>query len=523
MGLVIVLPAAAAAPPLPPGLTAGSNEHGASAPFEAILVAASAGASGVQLPPGVALAAALKAVLAGHAGQPEGGPETEIPAEAGDPDDESAALAGAAVLVVDGTPLSIAPVDAVEAAGPSDLEGATARADAVDASVLSPGQSLPAGRAPGDIAPLPDVLPSTPLAPGDAQKTVPAADVSVTEQPGGEPASVVVPRVEAIPPGALSEVSSGPDGVSIEQTFDVVAEEASPVEVAGAGDPAAPGADVPAREGAAVPESVLGEEPAPAPAPGESADQLRPANTSSAADEPADEPPGDSVSRHEPGPAAARARPGPDNEGSDDVARVVRSAGNAKPEGDATPAGPADRPAAPAAIGAITSSAAAAPPAQPAGQAYGVPFREAVAPVPVAQQASQAIVESLEAGGGEVRIQLDPPELGEVTIRVVADGDSVQLVIRAERPEVAHLFRQAQPDLASLLAQRGLDLADVFVGNGRGEGQRSWDGQPESRGEPGADFAGVLAGGGVEHAAALSRHNRVRAAYNPDGALVYRV
>jgi len=119
-------------------------------------------------------------------------------------------------------------------------------------------------------------------------------------------------------------------------------------------------------------------------------------------------------------------------------------------------------------------------------------------------------------------VLLDPPELGEVTIRVVAEGDRVQLVVRAERPEVAHLFRQAETDLSALLANRGLELADLFVGNGRGEG-RGFDGEgpPPGTDSP-AGFAGLLAGDDAG-APAVSRHNRVRAAYNPDGALDYRV
>ena len=513
MGLVIVLPAAAAAPPLPPGLTAGGKEHGGGAPFEAILAVANSGAPGEQAPPGLALATALKAMLAGQAVRPGDETSAGLPAEDGGFDDELPALAGVAPLVFAGTPLPAAPVEVIDAGISSASDAAIVGADVLIAGVPSPGQFPLSVGVLGDAAP-PLIAP--PLVPDEAPPTVPTADASVGGEPGSAPGDAVLPSGEVPPPGILPK----PTNVALERATDLSAGDAPPAEAPQAADLAAPGAGVLVREDAAVSESVFGERPAEEPAPAEPAGRLERANTTSAADEPAVEPPGDSASPQ--GPEAARARPGPGKEGNADVARVVRSVGNAKPEVDAAPAGPAGHPAAPAAVGVATASAAASS-AQPAGQASGVPFREAAAPVPVAEQASQAIVESLNSGGGEVSIQLDPPELGEVTIRVVADGDSVQLVVRAERPEVVHLFRQAQADLASLLAQRGLELADLFVGNGRGEGQGSPDSHADSRGEPRTDFAAILTGGGAEHAAALSRHHRVRAAYNPDGALVYRV
>lgn len=140
---------------------------------------------------------------------------------------------------------------------------------------------------------------------------------------------------------------------------------------------------------------------------------------------------------------------------------------------------------------------------------------------PQVEQVGTAVIEKVEAGGGEATIRLDPAELGEVNIRVRIDDGKVYVEVHAGRPEAAHVFRDHTVDLASLLGGRGLDLADVFVGGG-GDQQSHGQGQ-EARGsrEPAeTGFAGLL---GFEEPALAERHNRLRAAYNPDGAHVYRV
>ncbi|MCA8952355.1 MAG: flagellar hook-length control protein FliK [Planctomycetes bacterium] len=67
-------------------------------------------------------------------------------------------------------------------------------------------------------------------------------------------------------------------------------------------------------------------------------------------------------------------------------------------------------------------------------------------------------------GGGEMRIRLDPPELGELDLRMVVEhGNRLSLSIAAERPELAALIQQHVDELASTLAGVGLQLEHADV------------------------------------------------------------
>lgn len=136
-------------------------------------------------------------------------------------------------------------------------------------------------------------------------------------------------------------------------------------------------------------------------------------------------------------------------------------------------------------------------------------------------QVASAVIERMEQGGGEARIHLHPVELGEVTIRVHTEGDTVRVAIHAERREAMNLLRDHTQDLSTLLGERGLNLSDVNVGFGRGNGSQAWgdDRSPQNRPVSGA-FAAVM---GTDKDVPIERHQRLRAAYNPDGAHFFRV
>ena len=140
---------------------------------------------------------------------------------------------------------------------------------------------------------------------------------------------------------------------------------------------------------------------------------------------------------------------------------------------------------------------------------------------PQVDQVASTVIETVDAGGGEARIHLDPADLGEVTIHVRTNGDTVHVEVRAERQEAMQLLRDHTQDLSNLLGERGLNLSDVNVGLGRGDQGRALGeaSQREDRGAAG-EFASILGG---DDGAAIEIHQRLRAAYNPDGALVYRV
>ncbi len=140
---------------------------------------------------------------------------------------------------------------------------------------------------------------------------------------------------------------------------------------------------------------------------------------------------------------------------------------------------------------------------------------------PQVRQVAQTVIESIEKGGGEARIHLDPAGLGEVTIHVRTEGEHVRVEVRAERQEAMQLLRDHTRDLSNLLGERGLNLSDVNVGLGGGNSDQAWGRDEGRQNQPwGNEFASIL---GIGEPAALETHNRLRAAYNPDGALVYRV
>jgi hypothetical protein len=84
------------------------------------------------------------------------------------------------------------------------------------------------------------------------------------------------------------------------------------------------------------------------------------------------------------------------------------------------------------------------------------------------------------------------------------------------------MLRDGSPSLQALLAQRGLDLGDATFLLAQQHRQQQGDaGEQSTEAEPG--FAGLL--GFDEPGDPSATHNlqRLRSAYNPDGALLYRV
>jgi hypothetical protein len=209
---------------------------------------------------------------------------------------------------------------------------------------------------------------------------------------------------------------------------------------------------------------------------------------------------------------------------------VVRTVGNAQQSQADLPGGshhddgdakPASEPQ-----GGVSASAAAmpAPGSAPAPDAVATaaPIPSAdTTPPPAVQQVARAVIEKLEQGGGEVRIRLDPPELGRVSIHVRIEGDRVQVTVQAERADAMNLLRQHSLDLSTLLGSRGLNLTDVNVGLG-GRQTPGGPGAETSNDTDSEDgqFAEML---GIDATPAVERHNRLQATYNPDGRHLYRV
>ena len=99
-------------------------------------------------------------------------------------------------------------------------------------------------------------------------------------------------------------------------------------------------------------------------------------------------------------------------------------------------------------------------------------------------QVVEAVVE-LE-GDREARVHLDPPELGEVLLKLRVDSGAVRVDIRAERFDVLQLFVAHRPLLEQQLGARGFALGGLSLalasdpGNGRdSQGGSAWERERE--------------------------------------------
>jgi len=125
--------------------------------------------------------------------------------------------------------------------------------------------------------------------------------------------------------------------------------------------------------------------------------------------------------------------------------------------------------------GAPSGAAAIAPPPTPGelGQAVtrgaeGV--ATAAGPNPAARQVALQISRALDQDRTEIRIQLDPPELGEVDIRLEFRELRLSATVSAERADTLDLLQRDARTLARALREAGVELADSdlsFTSGGR--------------------------------------------------------
>jgi hypothetical protein len=350
-----------------------------------------------------------------------------------------------------------------------------------------------------------------------------AVEAVVADTPAQEASSAVAaPTGEplAVDPGGVAPPEDG-DAPAVIDLINVELPPATPLEIAppeavvddGIEEMLPPAPAEPATEGV--------------PAPGRHVEQSnRPANLPPGAAEQAVEALQRVAEKHQ---EAGKAPPdqSPGGNGMPAIAAsVVRPVGNAETDTAADNATPGGQAGDTLPDGAVPVLAATGNPPAPAPDGVtAAPAAAAAAPAapePPIDQVGRAVIEQVSEGGGEVHIRLDPPELGEVAIRVRIESHQVRVDIRVERPEALQLLRSAQLDLSSLLGERGLNLSDMFTT--LDQGRSSWAGDPggeDPATSSGDGFAAVL--GIDEVPAALNHHRKLQGAYNPDGAYLYRV
>lgn len=143
----------------------------------------------------------------------------------------------------------------------------------------------------------------------------------------------------------------------------------------------------------------------------------------------------------------------------------------------------AGRPAGPAA------GARAEGPTQPPGHQARADVAERVgrAATPPDVERAARVFEQLKAalrpGLREAVIQLDPGDLGKVTIRVALDGTSgVAARLEAESPETLELIQRHLPELRAALADAGFEGAELELSLSRSDDRRADDGARDGGG-----------------------------------------
>lgn len=112
-------------------------------------------------------------------------------------------------------------------------------------------------------------------------------------------------------------------------------------------------------------------------------------------------------------------------------------------------------------------AATAAPPVQggqPAASA-AAPAAETlwVTPDSMAEDVADHLVRLVQRNGNSMRVQLNPPELGSIEVRVAVNDDRASVVFQAAHPAARDALEQALPRLKTLLESAGMQLGDASV------------------------------------------------------------
>lgn len=100
----------------------------------------------------------------------------------------------------------------------------------------------------------------------------------------------------------------------------------------------------------------------------------------------------------------------------------------------------------------------------------------------------QQLLTMVSQGIQQAEIRLDPPELGQMLVKIQVQGDQTQVQFHVTQSQTRELVEQAIPRLRELLQEQGMQLADSHVSQGD-QGQRQGDGsaQAEASGNANVD------------------------------------
>jgi flagellar hook-length control protein FliK len=117
-----------------------------------------------------------------------------------------------------------------------------------------------------------------------------------------------------------------------------------------------------------------------------------------------------------------------------------------------------------ASIGGVAAASLNPSPLPSAAPATGAAGTNATTPTPLAADVSKHMLDMIKAGRSEATIQLQPPQLGPITIRVAVQGRDVSAWFGTAQPQVQQAVAHALDQLQIGLAGAGLNLAGAWVG-----------------------------------------------------------
>jgi flagellar hook-length control protein FliK len=193
---------------------------------------------------------------------------------------------------------------------------------------------------------------------------------------------------------------------------------------------------------------------------------------------------------------------------------LARDDEHAKRDAVAAPASAGDASTSASSTASAASATFAAAPTHDASAASPAPASAApqaqhVDPNAVADQVLRGVSVRLTDGQSEVRLRLVPETLGDISVKLIVSGGSVDASITAHTPEAQNALAGAQTQLAKSFADAGLKLQSFTVGLAGGgfadardqSRSNAWWTRPTSRRIGAVDAAGA---GDADDAAMLA-------------------
>jgi flagellar hook-length control protein FliK len=114
---------------------------------------------------------------------------------------------------------------------------------------------------------------------------------------------------------------------------------------------------------------------------------------------------------------------------------------------------------------AATIAGASTPlPADPTAGAPVAYAADTAAPHNLAEQFTHQMIQSLETGNHDIVLKLHPPELGDLSVRILVSGRDVSAWFASPQPQIQLAIGQGMAQLHSGLANAGYSLTGAWVG-----------------------------------------------------------